>query len=70
MFRTAFKYILVPIVIQFVISFITIAYNIAYGNQQKILDLTWELNNETIYWPGVQKFQFTRKIADSQRGYW
>ncbi|XP_045535392.1 kynurenine formamidase [Papilio machaon] len=35
------------------------------------IDLTYPFDNQTIYWPGSQEFQFTKKIAMFQRdGSW
>ncbi|XP_044761355.1 kynurenine formamidase-like [Coccinella septempunctata] len=67
---TLLKFVMVPFLIQFVLMFFMVAYKIAYGTEQKIVDLTWEFDEKTIYWPGFQKFNYTKKIGTSESGYW
>ncbi|VEN56176.1 unnamed protein product [Callosobruchus maculatus] len=36
-----------------------------------VIDLTWPLDNETVFWnKNTQKFTFTRQIAGERNGYW
>ncbi|XP_030757664.1 uncharacterized protein LOC115883440 [Sitophilus oryzae] len=36
----------------------------------EFVDLTWEFNNETIYWPGQRPFEYTHEVGSTERGYW
>lgn len=37
---------------------------------KKLVDLTWQFDNNTIYWTGVQPFLYTKRVENNDRGYW
>lgn len=45
--------------------------DILFSGNYEIIDLTHPFDNSTVYWPGAQKFVFTRKLAGYRRdGTW
>ncbi|XP_060522532.1 kynurenine formamidase-like [Cylas formicarius] len=36
----------------------------------KVIDLTWEYDANTLYWPGVARFSFTKVTEGEERGFW
>ncbi|KAJ8964867.1 hypothetical protein NQ317_006452, partial [Molorchus minor] len=39
--------------------------------KKNIVDLTWDFDNNTIYWTGIKPFVYTKMVGNSnERGYW
>ncbi|KAF7266547.1 hypothetical protein GWI33_020056 [Rhynchophorus ferrugineus] len=52
------------------IGFIFLLFHANCSSSQTIIDLTWNFNNETIYWPGQRQFQITKATESEKRGFW
>ncbi|XP_045460557.1 kynurenine formamidase-like [Harmonia axyridis] len=61
---------MVSLSVQLIFIVLLVAFNIEYGSQKQIIDLTWDFEEKSIYWPGALQFNFTKKIASSRRGFW
>ncbi|KAJ8923339.1 hypothetical protein NQ315_001897 [Exocentrus adspersus] len=42
----------------------------SFCDYKKIVDLTWDFDNNTSYWSGVQPFSYTKRVENEERGYW
>ncbi|XP_044253582.1 kynurenine formamidase-like [Tribolium madens] len=49
---------------------IVVIFNPVLSQLNKIIDLTWDFSNETVYWLGVTPFEFTKTVGHNERGYW
>ncbi|XP_018568140.1 uncharacterized protein LOC108908558 [Anoplophora glabripennis] len=50
--------------------FILVLQCYALCNFKKIVDLTWNFDNDSVAWPGVQPFEYTKRVENEERGYW
>ncbi|KAJ8963659.1 hypothetical protein NQ314_005450 [Rhamnusium bicolor] len=52
------------------LSFAIISKCYVFGKLEKIVDLTWSFDNDTVYWTGIKPFTYTKKVENDARGYW
>lgn len=34
------------------------------------MDLTWDFNDKTLYWPGIQSFSYTKQVKTENSSNW